>query len=128
MKRNRLLPRAALIGAICVICGSAFAQFLYRRAELVRVVDGDTVRLTLEIAPGQFLRNQSCRLLRIDAPEMRTELGPHSKRGLEEFLAGKKLEAEARARDRFGRLLIELTADGDNVSDWMVSRGYAAKR
>ena len=116
----------------------AESQYRYDRVRLVRVVDGDTVRLDIETEPGRLARNKSCRLLRMDAPEMSDGVrGQESKAALEGFLRGKKLFVEVRAVDRYGRWLIELFVqsrdrDGavvsENVSDWMVENGHARRR
>ena len=112
-------------------------QYRYDRVELRRMVDGDTVRLDIETEPGRLARNRSCRLLRMDAPEMTERDGEASRMALVEFLRGKKLSVEVRAVDRYGRWLIELWASGEiengsigphNVSDWMVEHGHAKRR
>ena len=119
----------------------------YSDVQLVRVVDGDTVRLDLHVAPDLWYKNVSCRLLRIDAPEMRTAGGAEARRGLIQFLQGKKLAATVKGKDRFGRFLIELFvqeppvaspsaplragapgSDAINVSDWLVRSGFAVPR
>lgn len=97
------------------------AQFRYENVSLVRVVDGDTVRLQIEIEPGLVRASQSCRLLRVDAPELFQPGGKEAKAALENFLAGKKLAVQVKGRDAFGRFLVELWAGGENVSDWILS-------
>jgi endonuclease YncB( thermonuclease family) len=137
----------------------------YERVELVRVVDGDTVRLNVEIEPGLWRRDVRCRLARVNMPELSkephqaaskerarplgvakeapVEAGPVSAEGsarragpgeeakaaLEEFLRGKKLRVEIgrRGRDKYGRWLIELFADGENVSDWIQRGGKSSQ-
>lgn len=95
------------------------------RAKLVRVKDGDTVVLDLDLGFYSWRLNQPYRLLRIDTPEMNTAEGKESRTALEDFLAGKVLAARTQKSDNFGRFLAELLADGENVSDWLVSNGYA---
>ena len=68
---------------------------MYRyNANLVRVYDGDTVWLDIDMGFGIWLKNQSIRLLGIDAPEPR----------------GDTKEASIPPRDR----LIELLESADN--------------
>lgn len=55
-------------------------------AQLVRVVDGDTLVVALEISPGEFLE-QKLRLRGLDAPEMSTPEGKAAKRFVEALLA-----------------------------------------
>ncbi len=90
------------------------------------VVDGDTVRLILDVGFHLQREDQPYRLLRINAPEMNTVAGKASKAALEKFLAGKVLVASTQKSDSFGRFLAELTADNQNVSDWLVANGYAS--
>ena len=115
----------------------AESQYRYDRVRLVRVVDGDTVRLDIETEPGRLARNKACRLLRMDAPEMGSAGGAEARAALEGFLRGKKLFVEVRGEDRGGRWLIELFVqsrdrDGavvsENVSDWMVEHAHARTR
>lgn len=94
-------------------------------ATLIRVIDGDTVRLVLDLGFRITLREQSYRLLRINAPELRTAAGKPSKAWLEEFLKGKSLVATTQKSDDFGRWLVELMADNVNVSDASVTAGQA---
>jgi micrococcal nuclease len=94
-------------------------------AKLVRVVDGDTVHLDLDLGFYEWRRDQSYRLLRINAPEMSTVEGGAAKIALEGFLAGKSLTAHTEKSDHFGRFLAELYANDESVSDWMVTNGFA---
>lgn len=95
------------------------------RATLVRVVDGDTVRLDLDLGFYEWRHDQSYRLLRVNAPEMSTPEGVAAKAWLETFLAGKNLAAHTEKSDHFGRYLVELMADGLSVSDALVAAGQA---
>jgi micrococcal nuclease len=99
-------------------------------AKLIRVVDGDTVRLDLDLGFFEWRHDQSYRLLRINAPEMNTVEGGAAKVALDGFLAGKTLVAHTEKSDHFGRFLADLTAVDAagaelNVSDWMVANGFA---
>src|SRR6267378_104525 len=95
-------------------------------ASLVKVIDGDTVHLDLDLGFFEWRKDQSYRLLRINAPEMSTVEGGAAKIALEGYLQGKKLQAHTEKSDHFGRYLVELTADGQSVSDWLVTNGFAA--
>ncbi len=91
------------------------------------VVDGDTIRLEdppgLPRVPGQ---RDTYRLLRVDTPE-KTEKGYAAARAaLETIIAGaQKIEIRTKKTDTFGRYLVELIADGVNVSDRLVEQGHA---
>jgi len=94
-------------------------------AALVRVIDGDTVRLTLDLGFGLERVDQSYRVARINAPEMSTPEGPPAKVALEGYLAGKSLVANTSKPDKYGRSLVELYADNVNVNDWLTANGWA---
>jgi endonuclease YncB( thermonuclease family) len=99
-------------------------------ARLVRVTDGDTVRLDLDLGFYQWRLDQPYRLLRIDAPELSTVAGKLTKSRLELWLGspGVTLVASTQKSDSFGRWLIELLANNTNVSDWLVREGLATYR
>ena len=94
-------------------------------ANLVRCVDGDTVRLVVDVGFYMTRNEQPYRLLRINAPEMSTPEGPISKAWLEQFLAGKALTIQTFKSDSFGRFLAEVWANAENVSDALVAAGKA---
>lgn len=105
------------------------ALFTYA-ARLIRVIDGDTVRLDLDLGFYEWRHDQSYRLLRINAPEMGTPAGVEAKVALELFITGKKLVAHTEKSDHFGRFLADITATDSagvetNVSDYMVGSGHA---
>lgn len=96
------------------------------RCTLVRVVDGDTVRLTLDLGFYLQREDQPYRLLRINAPELNTLEGKAAKAWLETYLTGKTLTVMTQKSDSFGRFLAELYANTENVSDALVAAGQAA--
>lgn len=105
------------------------------RALLVRVHDGDTVLLDLDLGFGIWRRAKrvgdvststtAYRLSRINAPELSEIGGPESRVALEAFLGTKSLVASTQKADGFGRYVIELLAEGRNASDWLVENGFA---
>jgi micrococcal nuclease len=99
-------------------------------ATVTRVVDGDTVELTIG---GQTER---VRLVGLDAPESVSPTvpeqcyGAEASRSLRELLpAGTevRLERDVEARDRYGRLLLYLyrAEDGLFVNQWLIASGLA---
>jgi endonuclease YncB( thermonuclease family) len=94
-------------------------------AKLVRVVDGDTLKLEIDVGFNITRREASYRLLRINAPEMNTPEGQKAKTALEDYLRGKALVVQTFKSDSFGRYLIECRANGESVNDWMVQSGFA---
>ena len=87
--------------------------YIYK-AELIRVVDGDTVELMIDLGFSQFTK-QTMRLYGIDAPEMRTKEGKAAKAWLEDDLQPleaiyvQTLQHKTKAkRDKYGRFLAVL--------------------
>ena len=84
-----------------------------RNAKLVRVIDGDTVVIDIDLGFQVTLRNQTCRLLGINAPEVRGKerlQGLESKKFLQNLLRDAALNVRCREFKRcsFGRWLIDL--------------------
>ena len=95
-------------------------------ARLVRVVDADTVVLDLDLGFYQHRLGRSYRLARINAPELSTAEGVLARAALVEHLADVVTYQVQTARaDSFDRWIVELYADGINVSDWLVANGHA---
>src|SRR3990167_7600233 len=78
--------------------------YLYN-AEVVRVIDGDTVVLSVDLGFKVFTE-QPCRLAGIDSPEMKTDEGKNAKLYLEElFPKGTQELLDSRKLDKYGRAL-----------------------
>ena len=88
---------------------------------VTHVSDGDTVW----VQPLQGGEAHKVRLLGIDAPEICQPWGPQSRAALHAVLQGQVVEVRARTRDSYGRLLAQLTRQGNDVGAWMVGQGYA---
>lgn len=82
------------------------------------VIDGDTVR---------FPRlGFDARLARIDAPEKGEPGAEGATRALAQRLRrADHLEIEGLETGYHGRPIVEIYADGENVSDWMLHNGLA---
>lgn len=102
--------------------------------ELERVIDGDTIVGDISFPLSLKLEKQSIRFLDFDAPEIvlrrgmtREQLakGLAAKKELQEFLKGKSLSIKIKGRDSFGRVLASVFADGESVTDHMVSKGFS---
>ena len=110
------------------------------KAELIKVVDGDTVDLKVDLGHSTFTE-QRYRLYRINAPESR---GPERPQGLEatehlKFLIGKAensgyplvIKTHQDKKGKFGRYLCDLYGfiepEGEEVclNDQMVFDGHA---
>jgi micrococcal nuclease len=97
--------------------------YIYK-AELIRVVDGDTVDLIVDLG-FDTLRHERFRLYGVDAPEMRTEAGKAAKAWLMSVLQPfeaiyvQTIQLSTKAkRDKYGRFLAVLF---DDTSDMQAS-------
>ena len=106
-------------------------------AELIRVIDGDTVVARIDLGFSVYVQ-KTIRLYGIDAPEHRTKdleekaLGIKSKERLSEILASvdNKFILESRGVGKFGRCLGVLligTIGEINMNDTLIAEGYAEK-
>jgi endonuclease YncB( thermonuclease family) len=97
--------------------------YIYK-AELIRVIDGDTVELIIDLG-FDTQRKERFRLYGIDAPEMRTAAGKEAKAWLREVLQPleaiyvQTIQLATKAkRDKYGRFLAVLF---DDTSDMQAS-------
>ena len=105
-------------------------------ANVIRVVDGDTVIVDIDLGFDMWVRNQSIRLEGIDTPEVRTKdlreklAGNLAKQRVEELIGGKQiiLKTVKDKTEKFGRMLgILLTNEGLNINDLLISERLAVK-
>lgn len=101
-------------------------------ASLIEVVDGDTLKLQLDLGFSVFVK-MSCRLARVNAPEMVTLQGAQAKQFVADTLsAAANLQAATAKPDKYGRWLVEVSFDDPqhvgqqiNLSDLLLSTGHA---
>ncbi len=99
---------------------------------VLRVVDGDTVHLALDLGLDVTIR-VSCRLADINAPEMGTPEGPPARAALEAMIPVGSLVRAVTKRDRrekYGRYLVTLwpwaaPVDEPSTNAAMVDDGHA---
>ena len=102
------------------------------KATTIRVVDGDTVWLRVDLGFRMFAE-MDFRLLGIDAPERYgVNADPvkaqEAKAYLESLVLGKELKIETFKPDKYGRWLVEIyLPDGSNVNSAMVETGHAVE-
>ena len=104
-------------------------------SKLVRIIDGDTIDVDLDLGFTVVLKKQRIRLYGINTPESRTrdleekQYGLASKYRLKELLKGAtivvKTAIDKKARGKYGRILGTIYADGININDKMVEEGHA---
>ena len=93
------------------------------KCKLVRVVDGDTIDVDIDLGFGVWMQNQRIRMYGIDTPESRTSdpveklYGKAATAFLEKGTNSGKLVLKTFKDDRgkFGRILGEIWYDGDNM-------------
>lgn len=110
-----------------------------RRADVTRVVDGDTVRLHIDLGFNVCV-DHNVRLLRVNAPEMKSPTaaaGLASKIYVEGWVVDHALHAvklptdwpftiRSEKADVYGRYLVDLwCGQGHNLSEDLVRDGYA---
>ena len=105
------------------------------KCTILRVVDGDTVDVDIDLGFGVWMRKERIRVLGIDTPESRTRNKEEKVRGLlsKKYLQNaikksKKLTIKTHKGSetgKFGRILGEVFADGKNLNLQMCKEGYA---
>jgi micrococcal nuclease len=99
------------------------------RAKVVHVYDGDTVHLVFEFL-GQMFKWHT-RIAHVDTPELKTKNQEEKKMGYEardklrELIDNKLVDIVCLDFDKYGRVLAEITYNGDRVDEWLIKNGYA---
>ncbi len=111
-----------------------FDNLYYYKVRVVRVYDGDTIHVDIDLGLSTWIKKEKLRLARINAPEIR---GSQRPAGLaaRDFLRNLILDKEVivqTIKDRkgkYGRYLAEIwlqTENGwENVNDRMLAEGFA---
>ena len=110
------------------------------RAQVNRVVDGDTVDVDIELGFGIVLTDERVRIMGIDTPESRTRdkvekvFGLASKERLKSLLGKTTVLKTQIAKDgedmkgKFGRVLGDFVSeDGRMITDIMIEEGHAVR-
>ncbi|MGY9026217.1 MAG: thermonuclease family protein, partial [Candidatus Pelagibacterales bacterium] len=105
---------------------------------VVKIVDGDTVDVDIDLGFGVTLRDERVRIMGIDTPESRTRdkvedlFGEAAKERLKVLMkdGGKLITTEDRKGDdmkgKFGRILGDFRiGDGRKVTDILIEEGHA---
>ena len=103
------------------------------KVAVLRVVDGDTGDVDIDLGFSTWLKKQRIRLYGIDTPESRTRDLEEKKYGLaaKEFLvkwtgAGElRIKTHKDERGKFGRILGEIWTFDTNINDKMVYEHHA---
>ena len=109
------------------------------KAKVLRVVDGDTVDVDIDLGFGIWMHKERVRMMGIDTPESRTRdkvektFGLASKNRLKELLpVGSitvlKTEIDRSGEDKkgkFGRILGDFIIDDKRATDILIEEGHA---
>ncbi len=109
------------------------------KCKILRVVDGDTVDIDIDLGFGIWMHKERVRMMGIDTPESRTRdkvekaFGLASKAKLKELLPiGSiqvlKTEIDKSGEDKkgkFGRILGDFLLDGQRATDILIETGHA---
>lgn len=107
------------------------------KCKLIKVIDGDTIDIDIDLGFGVWLRNQRIRMFGIDTPESRTRDLEEKKYGLaaKAFLTRMLddseliLKTHKDERGKFGRILGEVwrtTNYADqSINDYMIEKHHA---
>lgn len=87
--------------------------------KVVGITDGDTITVLVGTDPVKV------RLNGIDAPEKKQPFGTQSRAKLGELAFGKTVTVHSAGKDRYGRTLGTVLADGQSVNLKMVETGLA---
>ena len=105
------------------------------KCKLVKVVDGDTVDVDIDLGFDVWLRKQRIRLYGVNAPESRTRDLEEKKKGLEakaytlEMLSRNdgKFTVKSHGVGKYGRLLGEIFIEGEekSLNELLIENGHA---
>ena len=103
------------------------------RSKILKVIDGDTVDVDIDLGFGVWMHKERVRLFGIDTPESRTrdlaekKLGLEAKARLTE-LCGERLKIKSLGRGKFGRILaIPYTNDNEDICQILIQEGHAVE-
>ncbi len=102
-------------------------------AEIVRVIDGDTVVADIDLGFNTWRHNEHLRLFEIETPERGADGYDQAAEGLRTRIDGQSVyictvpmvRSEREARGSFGRYLAVIYFEGENINEWMLSEGLA---
>lgn len=109
------------------------------KANLVKVVDGDTVDVDIDLGFGVWLKNERVRIMGIDTPESRTSdkvekvFGLAAKERLKELVKSDCVLKTFAAKDgedmkgKFGRILGDFIVGDKRATEILIEEGHAVR-
>lgn len=98
------------------------------KAVIVSVYDGDTVTADIDLGFEVWLKGQKLRLLNIDTPEVRgaeRAEGLVARDALRNKILDKTVIINSTGKGKYGRWLVEIFLEEENVNNWLLAEGYA---
>ena len=107
------------------------------KVNIVKIVDGDTVDVDIDLGFGMWIKDERVRMMGIDTPESRTrdkvekKFGLASNQRLKSMLGKKgilKTQVNKKGEDmkgKFGRILGDFVVDDKMATEILVEEGYA---
>jgi micrococcal nuclease len=96
---------------------------------ITKVYDGDSVHAVFEFK-GEY-NKWVCRLHGIDTPEIRSKNQEEKENAIDirdklrEKILHKQVLLKCHDFDKYGRLLVNIYLDGDDINNWLKECGYA---
>lgn len=104
------------------------------RCKILRIVDGDTVDVDIDLGFGVWMHKERVRLLGIDTPESRTkdlvekQFGLASKQFVKDLMpigSQQIIKTEKDKTGKFGRILGDFLIEGKRLTDLMIEANHA---
>jgi micrococcal nuclease len=104
------------------------------RARVLRIVDGDTVDVDIDLGFGMWIHKERVRIMGIDTPESRTTdavekaFGQAAKARLQEILGETttlRTQKPNKNDDKFGRILGDFVVGDKTASQILIEEGHA---
>ncbi|TDL88027.1 thermonuclease family protein [Meridianimarinicoccus aquatilis] len=108
--------------------------YIYR-AEIARVIDGDTVEANIDLGFNTWRHNEHLRLVGIDTPERGKPGATEATQALRDRIEGRTLyicttkakRSDKEATGSFHRYLVTIYDDGKSINEWLVNEGHAVR-
>ena len=106
------------------------------KATIIRVIDGDSILVDIDLGFDMTLKRQSIRLYGVDTPETRTKNPIEKKCGLVAKEYVKSILKENQVyhmktyydkKGKFGRILADFYVNTVYLSELLITKGYAVK-
>ena len=110
---------------------SAKPMSSFAAVKLSRLIDGDTFSVDLSCTHDVFCKDISVRVRGIDTPELRSknpkerEAARKAKQFTKEFLEAGQVDLLNCSRDKYFRLLCDVTSDGEDLASALFKAGLA---